>query len=123
MQKVNPIIESIKKKSFEIDLALLLFILTAVNVKLYLKLLGTVAYFLYAFFYKKYRKTFEVSGFFKFYLLIPVAGIIGSIANSAFQADNYFRVFLFGYLQWCCAALICYLLQLTIQTELSKHFS
>jgi hypothetical protein len=100
--------KNIKNRFAGIDWALLLFIVLAVNVKIYVKLAALVLYLLYLLFFKKVKLERKLPGFVKFYLVIIAAGMFSSICSGAFSDSRYWFGFGWGILQWLCAAGIGY---------------
>lgn len=113
--------KNIKNTLAGIDWALLLFIVLAVNVKIYVKLPALGLYILYLLFFKKIKPERKLPGFVKFYLAIAAAGILSSICSGAFSNTTYWFGFGWGVLQWLCAAGIGYVSFLSVKNTPSLN--
>lgn len=94
------------------DWAFLLFLVGAVNVKLYIKVLAVFAYMLYIW-YKKYPLP-KPNRLNQFYLFIPIAGTIGSLLHGSFATDTYIMGYALGIVQWGLIFLISYITFVTV---------
>lgn len=100
------------------DIPLLLFIIGVANVKLYIKVVAVVLYFIYLL-YRKYPSQ-KTTGLVKFYLLMPVIGTIGAVWHGSFYEDSYWFSFAMSCILWLLAAATAGLLRQSIGT-LSKE--
>lgn len=94
------------------DWPFLLFLLGAVNVKLYVKMFSVFAYFIYIL-YKKYplKKPVNLN---RFYLLMPLAGTVGALLHGSFQVPVYSLGYAYGIVQWLTAFFISYAIYISI---------
>src|SRR4051812_10756517 len=97
------------KSSFtrDIHLPFLVFLIGAVNVKTYIKA-ATIVFYLGYSVIKKHKMSSKLKNPAIFYLLMPLIGVIGSVANGSFGEHGYWIAYFFGALQWLlCAAIFC----------------
>lgn len=87
----------------ETDWAFLIFLIGITYVKLYVKIAAVVFYFIYLA-YKKY-KTPALTGFSRFYFIMPVVGTIGSLIHNSFTVDGYWFGWLMSVINWLLAGL------------------
>lgn len=101
-----------KKKIYDFDWALLLFLVGVTNVKLYIKVGSVVAYLLYVL-YKKYplKKPNKLN---QFYLYILLLSFVGLVVNGGYGDTDYRFGFMLGIVQWSIALLASYLLYISI---------
>lgn len=85
------------------DWAFLLFLVGITYVKLYIKVAAIVFYFIYLAF-KRY-KTPALTGFSKFYYIMPVVGTIASLLHNSFAVDGYWFGWVMSVLNWLLAGI------------------
>ncbi len=96
----------------EADWAFLFFLTGVTYVKLYVKVAAIAFYFVYLA-YKKY-KTPALTGFSKFYFIMPVIGTFGSFLHNSFAADGYWFGWLMSVINWLLAGIAVHFLASTV---------
>ncbi len=102
-----------KKSIFaEADWAFLFFITGVTYVKLYIKVAAIAFYLLYLI-YKKYKAP-ALTGFSKFYFIMPVIGTIGALVHNSFAADGYWFSWIMSVLNWLLAGITVHFLATSV---------
>lgn len=97
------------------DWAFLLFLVGVTYVKLYVKVAAIAFYFIYLA-YKRY-KTPALTGFSKFYFIMPVVGTIASLFHNSFTTDGYWFGWLMSVINWLLAGIAVHFLASTVYNQ------
>lgn len=94
------------------DWALLLFLVGVTYVKLYVKVAAILFYFTYLL-YKRY-KTPALTGFSKFYFVMPVVGTVGTLLHNSFSAEGYWFGWMMSVFNWVLAGITVHFLAASV---------
>jgi len=94
------------------DWALLLFLVGVTYVKLYVKVAAILFYFIYLAY--KRIKTPALTGFSRFYFIMPVIGTIGSLLHNSFATDGYWFGWLMSVFNWLLAGITVHFLAASV---------
>lgn len=98
----------------KIDWMLLLFLVGATYVKLYVKIPVIVLYLAYVI-YKRYKFP-KLESIHWFYVLMPLAGLLGAYLHHSFSDQNYLLAFGMGVAYWLLGGTISYLLYISVKS-------
>jgi hypothetical protein len=97
-----------------INIPFLVFLIGVTSIKLQYKFVVIILYTIYMF-VKSRKINFEKNGVTKFYILMPIVGLIGAIASGAFQWSTYYVGYIMSVVIWGMCAMTFILIKNTLQ--------